>query len=142
MDAKPPIFLTQSASADRFHVSRRGCFRGIWRLALLLAAWAFDPGPSGAQDTKSFTLDVRDGRLAGGARTLRVTEGDRVELRWTADRPVELHLHGYNAEIHVAPGAVHTMTVDAHTAGRFPVEAHGTGRRGHGNIVYLEVHPR
>ena len=32
-----------------------------------------------------------------------VTEGDRVRLRWTADAPTIVHLHGYDIEQEVAP---------------------------------------
>ena len=36
--------------------------------------------------------------------TVRVKEGDDVELRWTSDRPVTLHLHGYEIDAKVAAG--------------------------------------
>ena len=49
---------------------------------------------------------------------------------------------GYDIELHVTPDEPGTMTFEAHTAGRFPVGIHGTGGHGHGNVVYLEVHPR
>jgi hypothetical protein len=52
------------------------------------------------------------------ARTLRVKRGEDVELRWSSDRRIQLHLHGYDIE----------RTVDA---------GHATGA----NIVQKQVAP-
>ena len=125
-------------------VSRRAGLRYAGVLALAAARWLFDPRPAWTQTggTQSFALDIRHGKVPAALRTVRVTEGDRVELRWTADEAVGLHLHGYDIELHVTPDEPGTMTFEAHTAGRFPVGIHGTGGHGHGNVVYLEVHPR
>jgi hypothetical protein len=43
-----------------------------------------------------------------------------VKLRWTTDRPIILHLHGYDIEAKVEPGAVTEMAFTARAAGRFP----------------------
>ena len=59
------------------------------------------------------------------ATTLRVTEGDHVRLRWTADAPTVLHLHGYDIEQAVAPGQVQSSIRGVRT-GRFPVEVQGS----------------
>ncbi|MEE9544850.1 MAG: hypothetical protein V3V55_04535 [Rhodospirillales bacterium] len=131
-------------AADRLPatVSRRAGLRYAGALALAAAGWLFGPQLAWAQTggNRSFALDIRHGKVPLALRTIRVTEGDRVKLRWTADEAVELHLHGYDIELHVTPGAPGTMTFEAHATGRFPVSVHGTG--GHGNVVYLEVHPR
>ena len=125
-------------------VSRRAGLRYAGVLALVAVGWLFDPRPAWAQTggTRSFALDIRHGKVPAAQRTIRVTEGDRVELRWTADEAVELHLHGYDIRLDLKPGAPASMTFDAHTAGRFPVGIHGSSGHGHGNVVYLEVHPR
>ena len=125
-------------------VSRRAGLRYAGVLALVAAGWLFDPRPAWAQTgkTRFFVRDICHGKVPAAQRTIRVAEGDRVELRWTADEAVELHLHGYDIELHVTPDEPGTMTFEAHTAGRFPVGSHGTGGHGHGNVVYLEVHPR
>lgn len=95
---------------------------------------------------KVFELELAGGKLARPSGTVRVTQGDRVELRWTSDEPAELHLHGYDVGIHVAPGTVGVMAFDAHATGRFPITIHGpepdTHGHGHATLVYLEVHPR
>ncbi len=125
-------------------VSRRAVLRHAGALALAAAGCLFGPRLAWAQTggNRSFALDIRDGKVPAALRTIRVTEGDLVELRWTADEAIELHLHGYDIERHVTPGAPGMMTFEAHTAGRFPVAIHYAG--GHGNcvFVYLVVYPR
>lgn len=79
--------------------------------------------------------------------TLRVTEGDVVELRWTADEAVELHLHGYEIAVQVPAGGTATMDFTAVATGRFPVSHHGFGAKmgqehSHRPILYLEVLPQ
>lgn len=125
-------------------VSRRAGLRYAGVSALVAAGRLFDPRPAWAQTggTRSFALDIRDGKVTAAQQTIRVSEGDQVELRWTADEAVELHLHGYDIRLELKPGAPASMTFDAHTAGRFPVGIHRSGGHGHGNVVYLEVHPR
>lgn len=142
MFADSPVTAPSARSIRALAGLTYGVFARALGLALALAAGFILMAPSGAgaQETLSFALDIRNGRVAPENRTIRVKEGDKVDLRWTADRPLELHLHGYDIEIRVAPGVQRTMSVDAHTAGRFPVEIHG--KVSHGNIVYLEVHPR
>ena len=45
-----------------------------------------------------FDLKVEGGRVAPNMRLIRVKQGDAVRLRWTSDRPIILHLHGYDIE--------------------------------------------
>jgi len=125
-------------------VTRRAVLGAAVVLALALTAGRFAGGAARAEsgDIRSFALDIRDGRVAPDKRTIRVREGDRVELRWTADTPVELHLHGYDVTLTVSPGAAGTMTLRAHAAGRFPIAIHGVGSHHRGAVAYLEVHPR
>ena len=61
-------------------------------------------------------------------------------LKWAADAPMELHLHGYDVEAEVAPATPVTMVFVAEFAGRFAVEAHleGGGERA---VLFLEVLP-
>jgi uncharacterized protein YndB with AHSA1/START domain len=94
------------------------------------------------EDILSSNFNIRHGKVPAGQRTLRVTEGTRVELRWTTDEAVELHLHGYDIKIELTPGTSASMIFDVDVTGRFPVEIHGTDGHAHGNIIYLEVHPR
>jgi hypothetical protein len=100
--------------------------------------------------TRSFDLRIQQRRLAGSPDTLRVIQGERVELRWTSDEVATLHLHGYDIEAKVAPGSPATMVFDAQATGRFPVVAHGFGQGAtmpqapprEKTLLYLEVHPK
>jgi FtsP/CotA-like multicopper oxidase with cupredoxin domain len=90
---------------------------------------------------KVFELAIANGRLTGGTETIRVAKGDEVELRLSSDKPVTLHLHGYDIEIVVAPGAPATMSFKAYLPGRFPVSEHRKGAKHHHAVLYVEVHP-
>ncbi|MGO8919626.1 MAG: hypothetical protein ACLQJR_27305 [Stellaceae bacterium] len=111
-------------------------------LALLLAAVA-----SGAVAAEvALDLSIKHGRLTGGTRVIRVKQGDSVKLRWRSDRPITLHLHGYDIEIKVEPGVVKELAFEAYATGRFPVHVHGqaAGSQAHEDapLVYVEVYPR
>jgi hypothetical protein len=77
-------------------------------------------------------------------RVLRATEGERVELRWSADEPLVLHLHGYDIEMRVAPGKPAVTAFTARLTGRFAVEIHGEGEAKHRHraLLHVEIHPR
>jgi hypothetical protein len=79
-------------------------------------------------------------------RIVRVTQGDVVKLRWTSDRLVVVHLHGYDIEQTVQLGAVAEMSFTARAAGRFAilrgVPKSGGGHTHEAPIVTLEVRPR
>jgi hypothetical protein len=87
-------------------------------------------------------LPLRGGELPRDKRLVRVRQGDEVALRWTTDKPIAIHLHGYDIEKALSPGAPATMQFRARATGRFPVEVHAHGRDGGRTIGYVEVHPR
>jgi hypothetical protein len=95
----------------------------------------------------AFDLKIEKGRVAKNMRLIRVRQGDAVTLRWTTDRPIVLHLHGYDIEKKVVPGAVTEMAFLARATGRFSVEEHKTDAKGghsHGEaaLVRIEVLPK
>ncbi len=78
-------------------------------------------------------------------RLIRVTQGDVVKLQWSADKPSTVHLHGYDIEKRVTPGAVTELMFTARATGRFPVNLHGSAAEVHGHenaLVTIEVYPR
>jgi hypothetical protein len=94
----------------------------------------------------TFDLKIEQGLVSPAMRIVRVKQGDVVKLRWTSDRLVALHLHGYDIEQTVQPGAVAEMNFTARAAGRFAV-LRGVPKSGGGHtheapIVTLEVRPR
>jgi FtsP/CotA-like multicopper oxidase with cupredoxin domain len=97
-------------------------------------------GLAESRKCRTVTLEIRKRKVTGVKnKTIRVAEGEAVQINWTTDEPVGLHLHGYDIEVTAEPGRTVSVTFQAHTAGRFPVSAHGFG---HGTMIYLEVHPR
>jgi hypothetical protein len=95
-----------------------------------------------------FSIAIQGRKVDPAQKTIRVIQGAALELEFTADETVELHLHGYDQHLMVQPGSVAVMRLDAKIAGRFAVEGHrfgsdaGGGRSRHHVMLYLEVHPR
>lgn len=102
----------------------------------ILLAWQVAAEPQVIERT------IRAGTLPRDQQVIRVRQGDDVTIRWSADQALTLHLHGYNIEIKVAPGAPGTMRVHARAAGRFPIEVHAEKGGRETTLAYLEVHPR
>jgi hypothetical protein len=88
-----------------------------------------------------FDLTIIHGRLTGGRDTIRVGQNDNIVLRWHSDRPIVLHLHGYEIETRVGPGVVAETRFAARATGRFPVHVHTGQARSEAVLVYLEVYP-
>ena len=140
--------LAASRTARASHAPGAACRREVLRVlgpALALAV----ARPGAAEPARRIALVLEAGRLrpgpeltpARGAPTLRLRQGETVELHWSSDRPVVLHLHGYGIEAQAAPGSPATMRLAARVAGRFAVETHRADGR-HAALLYLEVHPR
>jgi len=115
-------------------------------LSLALAAGMASGGAIAAELT--FDLHIERGRLPENMRTIRVKQGDVVKLRCTSDRRQTLHLHGYDIELRVEPGAVADLTFTARATGRFPLHVHGPAERSGSHaheeppLATIEVYPR
>jgi hypothetical protein len=108
----------------------------------LLAVFAMAlPLASASAAERVFDLTIAHGRLTGSQDTLRVQQGDDVVLRWHSDRPIVLHLHGYEIETRVVPGAVTETRFEARATGRFPVHVHTGQARSESVLAYIEVYP-
>jgi FtsP/CotA-like multicopper oxidase with cupredoxin domain len=132
---------------------------GVTAILLALAGWLALPvaaaadGQGAQAPARSFEVRIEGRRVPQAQRVLRATEGERVELRWTADEPLVLHLHGYDLETRVAPGKPAVTSFTARLTGRFPVAIHVDvpGRSSpsakisshhHVTLLHVEVHPR
>jgi hypothetical protein len=120
------------------------------RLGALTAALICATSAAGQEPARRVVdLVLREGRVSGpeldipvrGAPTLRLRRGEQVELRWTSDRAIELHLHGYGIEARTGTAAPAAMSFLARASGRFPIETHDAAGR-HKTLLYLEIHPR
>ena len=122
--------------------------RGVRALAvtlLVLTAAVVIAPASGEQ--LAFDLRLEAGSLPYNMRLIRVRQGDVVTLRCTSDSQLLLHLHGYDLEWHVQPGATATETFTARLTGRFPIHAHRAGPQAdrpqdEAPLAYVEVYPR
>ena len=109
--------------------------RRIALVALLTTA-----GAAAAASPQSFLVELKAGRVKG-EETLKVHQGDEVQVRLSSDRPMVLHLHGYDIDVKVLPPAPALLTFKANVAGRFPVHEHREGAGNHRAVLFIEVHP-
>jgi len=107
-----------------------------------LAAMLLHLAGEAAAEPPVFELSIRNGELPGDQRVIRVRQGDVVTLRWTTDKVLTIHLHGYDIESSLSPRGAVSMRFTARATGRFPIETHGHGRGGERTLAYVEVHPR
>ena len=114
--------------------------RRLSAILALIAATLLSVGPVARAEQRVIELSIRNGELPKDTRVVRVRQGDDVTLRWTADEPLTIHLHGYDLEKTLSPGTPVSMRFNARATGRFPIETHGRGSER--TLGYLEVHPR
>jgi len=115
-------------------------------LALVLVLTSGFAATGAKADEVAFDLRVEQGRVPASMRLIRIKQGDDVKLRWSTDQTTILHLHGYDIEKKVEPGAIAEMSFTARATGRFPVSIHKP-KRGGGDthdppLVHVEVYPR
>jgi hypothetical protein len=115
----------------------------------LLAALAAGIACGGAVAAElTFDLHIERGRVPENMRIIRVKQGDVVKLRCTADRRTTLHLHGYDIELRVEPGATRELSFTARATGRFPLHVHGPAERSGSHaheeppLATIEVYPQ
>ena len=119
--------------------------RAIFVLCLLAVAILVASAGAHFGNAAEIALDlaIRDWQVPEGMRTIKVQEGDAVTLRLSADRPMTLHLHGYDIEQRIGPDMVAEMAFMAIATGRFPLEIHSREQaESRGPIAYVEVYPR
>jgi hypothetical protein len=111
------------------------------RLRLVaVVALATIAGAAAAASSQSFSVELAGGRVKGD-ETLKVHQGDQVQVRISSDQPAVLHLHGYDIDAKVAPSAPALLTFKATLAGRFPMHEHREGAGNHRAVLFIEVHP-
>ena len=99
--------------------------------------YALRPVPSseGIQ-ARAVDLEVRGNAMTPDEVTL--SEGDQATFNITTDRPVELHLHGYDLTEEVSPGEPAELSFEANITGRFEIEE----EQSHTELGTLLVEPR
>ena len=94
----------------------------------------------------TFVLRIENGHVPENVRLIRVQQNDVVKLQCSADRPITIHLHGYDIEKEITPGSTTELTFTARATGRFTIEPHlrrePSGGHTHGDaLVTIEVYP-
>ena len=69
-------------------------------------------------------IQIRDGAVVGGAKTIDVVRGDTVRVVVSANAPDGIHLHGYDIERSVEPGRPAHFRFKADAEGAFEIESH------------------
>ena len=128
--------MSEDGSSMPRNLSRRRALA----LGLSAALWlAVTPTRAAEVD---IDVPIAHGRVPEKLQRIRVTEGDFVRLRFTVDRPMTLHLHGYDIERRVVPGEVGEIAFAARATGRFPLHAHGDAAHDEAALLHVEVYPR
>ena len=125
--------------------------RRIAFFAFVLAMAGVVPFARAEEAVHAFEIIVADGKVGPTQRVLKAPHQAEVVISWTVDRPLVIHLEGYDVVIEARPGQPETMRFKAHATGRFPVHAHEIDQaaakksghaHGRGALLRLEVHPR
>lgn len=70
------------------------------------------------------TSEVRGGQASPAPHRVLVPAGSTVQVEVTADKVVQVHIHGYDLEYDAAPGTPGCVSFVADRPGLFDVEAH------------------
>jgi hypothetical protein len=111
--------------------------RALSAVVLAMAAPPAFPSGSRGQEAKVIEISVANGKRFD---TVKVQLDDQVELRIRSTDAINAHLHGYDLLVRTSPDEIVTMRFRAKILGRFPLEAHASGK--HHVLGYIEVHPR
>ena len=72
-------------------------------------------------------LTFSGGEVTGGPQQVTLPAGERLRLLVTSDVPEEVHVHGYDLEVPLAPGTPTPIDLVGDLPGVWEVELHGSG---------------
>ena len=110
--------------------------------ALLAAAMLGAAIANAHAEDRVFELEIHSEGPTAEPRTLTVRQNDQVVVRLTSDKPLQVHLHGYDIESDVVPKRVTSLRLTATATGRFSIEIHSKESLRQRPLAYLEVQPR
>ncbi|HEY9029780.1 MAG TPA: hypothetical protein VIM93_00330 [Kangiella sp.] len=91
--------------------------------------------------TADVLVNIVQGKIEG-VDTLRYNQNEKVAITINSDKPMELHVHGYDITLNLKANELAILEFDAVTAGRFAVTQHDAhGGDSHGAIFYIEIYP-
>ena len=84
--------------------------------------------PSGDQADVTLNVTVAKGKVNPSGATIKVNAGQTVLVTAVSDAEDELHIHGYDKELELAPGKPASVKFTANMKGTFEVETHKSGK--------------
>jgi heme/copper-type cytochrome/quinol oxidase subunit 2 len=108
---------------------------------LLIAALLGTAIANAHAEDRVFTLEIHSDGPTVKPQVLAVSQNDQVVIRVSSDKPVQVHLHGYDIESDVVPNVVTSLRFTATATGRFPIEIHSREPLEQRPLAYLEVRP-
>ncbi|MFN8137324.1 MAG: hypothetical protein U0R79_07095 [Propionicimonas sp.] len=90
-------------------------------------AMATSPATSAAPAEPARTvirITLADGKVDPNGQRVELARGSVLELVITSDREDAVHVHGFDLEIPVTPGASVTKDITLDRVGRFEIESH------------------
>ena len=109
---------------------------------LLIAALLGAAIANAHAEDRVFALGIHGEGSTANPQVLAVHQNDHVVVRVSSDKPVQVHLHGYDIESDVMPNVVTSLRFTATATGRFPIEIHSREPLKQRPLAYLEVRPR
>lgn len=91
------------------------------------------PEPQGSTET----IDIKGGEPDGGAKDIKVTKDDPLEITVNSDQELPIHFHGYDIEKDAGPGKPAVFKLKADNEGVFEIEVESTGTK----IAEVTVEP-
>ena len=84
--------------------------------------------PSGEQADVTINVTVANGKVNPSGDSIKVTAGQTVLITAVSDAADQLHIHGYDKELELAPGKPASVKFTANMKGTFEVETHESGK--------------
>ncbi|MDX6284135.1 MAG: hypothetical protein QOH03_5206 [Kribbellaceae bacterium] len=84
--------------------------------------------PSGETADVTINVIVANGKVNPSGVSVKVKAGQTVLVTAVSDADEELHIHGYDKELELAPGKPNSVKFTADMKGTFEVETHKSGK--------------
>ena len=114
----------------------------VARRTLLIALFLGTLSRAAFAENRVVELAIHNGQALPKPYVFSVSQDDEVVVRITSDKPLHVHLHGYDIESDVVPNVVTSLRFTATVTGRFPIEVHSAELRKQRPLAYVEVRPR
>ncbi|MFI5709653.1 cupredoxin domain-containing protein [Kribbella sp. NPDC051620] len=84
--------------------------------------------PSGETADVTINVIVANGKVNPSGASVKVKAGQTVLITAVSDADEELHIHGYDKELELAPGKPNSVRFTADMKGTFEIETHKSGK--------------